>query len=97
MRFGRHQCDTKFSQRAFFPPTFRLASVFEQVFVWDGEVASLYPPSLTVRPFGGVQLPGSWVGCGIIPNRTGGKKIKKKKLKKHTQNLTSVQKKALQV
>lgn len=41
MRFGRHQCDTKFSQRAFFPPTFRLASVFDQVFVWDGEVASL--------------------------------------------------------
>lgn len=41
MRFGRHQCDTKFSQRAFFPPTFGLASVFEQVFVGDGEVASL--------------------------------------------------------
>lgn len=41
MRFGRHQCDTKFSQRAFLSPTFRLASVFEQVFVGDGEVASL--------------------------------------------------------
>lgn len=27
--------------KSIFPPTFRLASVFEQVFVGDGEVASL--------------------------------------------------------
>lgn len=42
--------------------TFRLASVFQQVFVWNSEVAPLEAPPLPVWPFCGVQLPGRWVG-----------------------------------
>lgn len=42
--------------------TFGLASVFQQVFVWNGEVTSLESPPLPVGPFCWVQLPGRWVG-----------------------------------
>lgn len=38
--------------------TFGLASVFQQVLVGNGEVASLEPPPLPVGPFSWVQLPG---------------------------------------
>lgn len=55
-----HFVHTATSKLSFF--TFRLASVFQQVFVWNSEVAPLEAPPLPVWPFCGVQLPGRWVG-----------------------------------
>lgn len=37
--------------------TIEFASVFEQVFVGDGQVAALQASPLSVRPFSGIQLP----------------------------------------
>lgn len=49
--------------------TVKFASVFEQIFVGDGQVAALQASPLSVWPFSGIQLPWGGVRRRIVPHR----------------------------